>query len=146
MKTIFQINYFYTGLFLFVTGVLLSCANPVNKVIRNIDPGAKDTLLSYRFRTDDSLCTSWKIEKERILNLISAMQPINDSVRLQCYAYYDCQIQGVVRLSDTLYEYTINAGGWAVLTHEKQIKILGAGKKDSLDFVSVYYCDEDWGL
>ena len=148
MKTIIQMNFLQIIRIILITGLLVSCENPANKSLASpFDNSiAKDTVLSYRMHVKDSLCASWKIEKEQILDLIAGLHPVNDSVRLQCYGDFACEIEGVLRLNDTLYKYTINAGGWVVLSHEKDFKILGAGKKDSLYFVSTYYCNDDWGM
>ena len=129
---------------------LISCKNTHKEIaINRINLSQKDTVLSYNIYKDDGdiECKKWSTKKHlNILNFVRNFKPIKPIEWNQCFGQYPCGIKGVLIINKKKYNYNLNSGGWMTLKHQNKIKYLGdKNKNDTIYFISVYYCDEDWG-
>ena len=81
-----------------------------------------------------------------ILNFIYRFDKISSEEFIKCYSTFNQKVTGKLRYQNQIYEYEVNAGGWITLNSKEKSILLGSkNKKDTLsNFISVYYCDEDW--
>lgn len=112
---------------------------------------SKDTIISYNFFFDKE-CNDEHIKKrenlyhDSIFKYIKRFKEIDSYTWGHCFGHFKCQGKGYLIYQNHGYEYEINAGGWIkLISKNNKIKLLGSmDKKDTVNFISVYYCDEDW--
>lgn len=110
----------------------------------------KDTVLSYNLYNDlkDEYCEDWKeIKPLDILRIIRGFKEISSQEWHQCFGHFSCGGKGELIFNNQKFNYNLNSGGWLYLKGLNTEKYLGSmNKKDTLKgFISVYYCDEEWG-
>ena len=107
----------------------------------------KDEIFSYILCVKQEENIKWDAPlKDSILNFIYRFDKISSEEFIKCYSTFNQKVTGKLRYQNQIYEYEVNAGGWITLnSKEKRILLGSKNKKDTLsNFISVYYCDEDW--
>lgn len=110
----------------------------------------RDTILSYNVYSNskDERCESWRSTKTlNILGFIKDFKELSVQEWHQCFGHFPCGIRGELIYGNERLRYNLNSGGWLYLKGKNYEKYLGSiNKKDTLEtFISVYYCDEEWG-
>jgi len=107
----------------------------------------KDEIFSYILCVKQEENIKWDAPlKDSILNFIYRFDKISSEEFIKCYSTFNQKVTGKLRYQNQIYEYEVNAGGWITLNSKEKSILLGSkNKKDTLsNFISVYYCDEDW--
>ncbi len=107
----------------------------------------KDEIFSYILCVKQEENIKWDAPlKDSILNFIYRFDKISSEEFIKCYSTFNQKVIGKLRYQNQIYEYEVNAGGWITLNSKEKSILLGSkNKKDTLsNFISVYYCDEDW--
>jgi hypothetical protein len=107
----------------------------------------KDEIFSYILCVKQEENIKWNAPlKDSILNFIYRFDKISSEEFIKCYSTFNQKVTGKLRYQNQIYEYEVNAGGWITLNSKEKSILLGSkNKKDTLsNFISVYYCDEDW--
>ena len=107
----------------------------------------KDEIFSYILCVKQEENIKWDAPlKDSILNFIYRFDKISSEEFIKCYSTFNQKVTGQLRYQNQIYEYEVNAGGWITLNSKEKSILLGSkNKKDTLsNFISVYYCDEDW--
>lgn len=107
----------------------------------------KDEIYSYILCVKQEENIKWDAPlKDSILNFIYRFDKISSEEFIKCYSTFNQKVTGKLRYQNQIYEYEVNAGGWITLNSKEKSILLGSkNKKDTLsNFISVYYCDEDW--
>ncbi len=107
----------------------------------------KDEIFSYILCVKQEENIKWNAPlKDSKLNYIYRFDKISSEEFIKCYSTFNQKVTGKLRYQNQIYEYEVNAGGWITLNSKEKSILLGSkNKKDTLsNFISVYYCDEDW--
>jgi hypothetical protein len=70
-------------------------------------------------------CNSWCLSKEEVLMLFTHSKQINLYEKNNYYYSLPCEISGTLLLNDSLFSYSINAGGTATLIHNDCVYYYG---------------------
>lgn len=137
--------------------ILVSCKNNSEKPVNDIDSKiieknkqVIDSLMSFNLydTSKDSISKKWFIKKSSILKHLKEFDTISNYDWHQCYGSYECGVKGKVIHRNKLFNYHLNAGGWIHLitaNNTKEEIFLGArNPKDTINFLSIYFCDENW--
>lgn len=132
-----------------LASIVLACSGNQRHEDRNAKSSFNvshfDSLLSYKKTALDTVCKGWNLTDTDVLKFIIQFDTISNYDWHHCYGSFDCQIEGKVLLKGKSYSYSLNAGGWIRLSHERQEVFLGSTSlSDSVYFVSVNFCDENW--
>lgn len=136
-------------LLILISILLITCKSEKSKnekdVVQDTRQVILDSVLSYDLYINSEACVGWHKSKINIINKIKEFEEISSYEWHQCYGSYECGVKGELIFSNLLYKYHLNAGGWLHLIGEKEEKFLGTkDKKDTLNFLSIYFCDEMW--
>ncbi len=108
---------------------------------------SSNQILSYKTYSNDNICKTWNpTRKDSILKYLNSFTPIAPYTWQHCYGHFECGVKGKLLYRDTIFKYEVNAGGWISLRTKDTIYLFGSmNPKDTIqNFISVYYCDEEW--
>ncbi len=92
--------------------------------------------LAYSGPNDTSVCKKWEIEKENLYTIFKNSQPIDGTTWDLAFAFSTCIVEGQLKQKDQLFEYSLNAGSWFIITCRDTSLLFGDyNKKDRKFFL-----------
>jgi|GEM_PF-2962989 len=107
----------------------------------------KDSVITYQqWQTDEKQCKDWLVpDKNQVLQFLNEFEEIEGWVWNDCYGDWSCGAEGSLIFQEKQYHYTIDAGGWVILTNKNTQRYFGCNNKKCWDiFPSESFCNEDW--
>ncbi|WP_196893960.1 hypothetical protein [Aureivirga marina] len=137
---------------LVISSVFFSCINDKKTVYKKENKISnnsmeRDSIISFKFfdTTNDTLIHKLKINEKDVLKYLKEFDTLTKYDWNQCFGNFAFGYKGKLINNKKIYNYEINAGGWIYLFNENSEIYLGTkNKKDTINFKSIYFCDEDW--
>lgn len=102
-------------------------------------------VLELNLHIGDEYCQDWDLSADQILYFLKSFDTLTSYDRNMCYGVFNCEVNGTILVENKIYQYSVNAGGWLRIKIGSEEKYLGSNSpKDSLFFISVNYCGENW--
>lgn len=125
--------------------MLISCIRKTTNSVQVELIRSLDTLIIQNNYRNDSLCWNWEIPNDNeLVRYLNEFDTLSSYEWNHCHANYDCAIKGTLVINQEQYEFELNAGGWIHLIGKDEMFLSTKNPEDTLSFVSIYYCENDW--